>query len=51
VWWNKFFGAQIKSLQFTILIYSNQAEEFDFSFFTVDIGHAGGEHFGTTITC
>jgi hypothetical protein len=42
--WNTFYGAQIKPLQHTILIYSNQAEEFGFNFFTVNVSHIDGEH-------
>ena len=36
-------GAQIKPVQLVIIIYSNQAEEFDSIFLTVDISHVDGE--------
>ena len=46
------FGAQIKPLQLVIIIYSNQAEEFDSTVFIVDISHVDGDQvaFGTAIS-
>ena len=46
------FGAQIKPLQLVIIIYSNQAEEFDSTVFIVDISHVDGDQvaFGTVMS-
>ena len=48
----KFFCAQIKPLQLVIIIYSNQAEEFDSTVFIVDISHVDGDQvaFGTAMS-
>jgi len=47
-----FFCAQIKPMQLVIIIYSNQAEEFDSTVFIVDISHVDGDQvaFGTAIS-
>ena len=37
------FGVQIKSLELVIIIYSNQAEEFDSTVFIVDISYVDGD--------
>ena len=43
MWLNEVFGTQIKSLQPAIIIYSNKAGEFVFTFSTLDVRHIDGE--------